>query len=516
MDFKSKLIVFVAVLASLLEIIDTSIVNVAIPTMMGNLGATLDDISLIVTGYAVANAIILPVSAWLSERIGRRNYFLGCIAIFTAASVACGLAPNLVTLIIFRIVQGLAGGALLPTSQALIFEQFPKEKSGIAGAIFGMSVMVGPTLGPVMGGFLTDNYGWRSIFNINLPIGMIAIFIGSLCVFDRTDQQKTTKNLDYLGFVFLALGIGCFQFLIERGNTEDWFASKAILACAIISAISIVLFIWWELRTKFPILNLKLFKEPIVISGVTLMSCLGFFLYSIVFVLPVFLTTSFNFTATQTGQLFIPGSILTALMMPFIGKSVQSISDPRILIIIGLVSVEFCLFSMTYFSTETSQTQLLNSLYIRGFALAFLFVPINSTILSQFKGFELGQVAGLLNLFRQIGGSIGIAFIDTLLTKNMKKNYNELLTHVSSVDQNSSIHFNSSMANMSHSMVKDIGLANSNDAALQILYNRVQGQVFMLSFLQLIVIMMVIFAIAFLPIFLIKLKKKVTNISDAH
>jgi DHA2 family multidrug resistance protein len=203
-------------------------------------------------------------------------------------------------------------------------------------------------------------------------------------------------------------------------------------------------------------------------------------------------------------------------MMPFIGKSVQSISDPRILIIIGLVSVEFCLFSMTYFSTETSQTQLLNSLYIRGFALAFLFVPINSTILSQFKGFELGQVAGLLNLFRQIGGSIGIALIDTLLTKNMKKNYNELLTHVSSVDQNSSINFNSSMANMSHSMVKDIGLANHHDAALQILYNRVQGQVFMLSFLQLVVVMMAIFAIAFLPIFLIKLKKKVTNISDAH
>ena len=199
MSRDSKLIVFVAVLASLLEIIDTSIVNVAIPTMMGNLGATLEDISMVITGYAIANAIVLPVSAWLGERIGRRTYFLGCIILFTMTSVACGLAPNLTTLIIFRILQGLAGGALLPTSQTLIYEQFPKEKAGMAGAIFGMSVMIGPTLGPTLGGYLTDNFGWRSIFNINLPLGILALFVGMICIHDRKrheGEEESSKKLD--------------------------------------------------------------------------------------------------------------------------------------------------------------------------------------------------------------------------------------------------------------------------------------------------------------------------------
>jgi DHA2 family multidrug resistance protein len=181
---QSSLIIFVAVLASLLEIIDTSIVNVALPTMMGNLGATLEDISMVITGYAIANAVILPLSAWLGEKFGRRRYYLTCIGLFTATSVACGLAPNLEFLIIFRILQGLAGGALLPTSQTLIYEQFPKEKAGVAGAIFGMSVMVGPALGPVLGGFLTDSFGWRSIFNVNLPLGLLTLFIGATCIFD--------------------------------------------------------------------------------------------------------------------------------------------------------------------------------------------------------------------------------------------------------------------------------------------------------------------------------------------
>ncbi|MEQ1665056.1 MAG: MFS transporter, partial [Bdellovibrionales bacterium] len=234
MSTQSKLIVAVAVMASLLEIIDTSIVNVALPTMMGNLGATLGDISLIITGYAIANAIVLPVSSWLSEKIGRRKYYLGCIVAFTVTSVACGMAPNLFFLTVFRIIQGLMGGALLPTSQALIYEQFPKEKAGIAGAIFGMSVMIGPALGPVMGGYLTDEFGWRSIFNINLPLGLLAFFVGMAVIFDRTKsveevamQEKNKsaaggRTFDAVGLSLLVLGIGCMQFVLERGDADDW------------------------------------------------------------------------------------------------------------------------------------------------------------------------------------------------------------------------------------------------------------------------------------------------------
>lgn len=221
MNANSKLIIFVAVLASLLEIIDTSIVNVAIPTMMGNLGATLEDVSMVVTGYTVANAIVLPISAWFGERFGRRRYYLSCIFIFTITSVACGLAPNLTSLIIFRILQGIAGGALLPTSQALIYEQFPPSKAGVAGAIFGMSVMIGPTLGPVMGGYLTDNYGWRSIFNINLPLGLLTLAIGFICIKNRSEHSEHKLRLDVLGFILLVLGIGCLQFLLERGQADE-------------------------------------------------------------------------------------------------------------------------------------------------------------------------------------------------------------------------------------------------------------------------------------------------------
>jgi DHA2 family multidrug resistance protein len=218
------LIIFVSVMASLLEIIDTSIVNVALPTMMGNLGATLEDISMVVTGYAIANAIVLPVSAWLSERLGRRRYYLGCVLAFTMISVACGLAPNLFTLILFRIVQGAVGGALLPTSQAMIYEQFPKEKAGIAGAIFGMSVMIGPTLGPVLGGYLTDEFGWRSIFNINLPLGLLCFMVGYGVIFDREDEEepgapakKTKPDLAAIGLGLLVAGVGCLQYVLERG-----------------------------------------------------------------------------------------------------------------------------------------------------------------------------------------------------------------------------------------------------------------------------------------------------------
>lgn len=288
MSRNSVLIIFVAVMASLLEIIDTSIVNVALPTMMGSLGATLEDISMVITGYAIANAIVLPLSAWMGERIGRRKYFLGCILAFTASSVACGIAPNLMTLTLFRIVQGFMGGALLPTSQALIYEQFPKEKAGMAGAIFGMSVMIGPTLGPVLGGFLTDNYGWRSIFNINLPLGLFAFFVGTTVIQDRTKTAEELKHaasknntFDSIGLALLIAGIGCLQFVLERGEADDWFSSPVICIATVVAALSLPLFVWWETRVENPVIDVRLFLDPIVANGVSLMACLGFFLYGL-------------------------------------------------------------------------------------------------------------------------------------------------------------------------------------------------------------------------------------------
>ena len=519
MRSKSSLIILVAVMASLLEIIDTSIVNVALPTMMGNLGATLEDISMIITGYAIANAVILPVSAWLGERIGRRKYYLGCILAFTATSVACGLAPNLFFLTIFRIFQGLMGGALLPTSQTLIYEQFPKEKAGMAGAIFGMSVMIGPALGPVMGGYLTDHFGWRSIFNINLPLGLIAFFLGMICIFDREKaegEKQESPGFDVWGLVLLVSAVGCLQYVLERGESEDWFTSKTIILLSTISAVCFPLFVWWELKVKNPIINVRLFKEKIVACGVWLMAMLGFFLYALVFILPVFLSTAYHYTATQTGILFIPGSILTAMIMPFIGKSMVKGVNPKILIFVGLVSIEICLFFLTRISPQSSENDILAILFIRGFALAFLFVPINSGILSQFKGIYMGQVSGLLNLFRQIGGSVGIALVGTLLTTHRYQNYLNLTSKVSLLNQNTQGSYFPSANGLAMKLSDNLGMASGTQAAMKSLYYRIQSQVFMLSFNQLVWTIMIIFSISFIPLFLIEMKVKPTGPIDSH
>jgi DHA2 family multidrug resistance protein len=517
MNTKSKLIVLVAVMASLLEIIDSSIVNVALPTMMGNLGATLEDISMVITGYAIANAIVLPVSAWAGERIGRRRYFVGCIALFTIFSVACGFAPNLYTLIFFRILQGLAGGALLPTSQTLIYEQFPKEKAGIAGAIFGMSVMIGPTLGPTLGGYLTDNFGWRSIFNVNLPLGIIAIMIGLVAIDKPTleaGKNAVKKAFDSWGLTLLVMGIGCLQYVLERGESSDWFDSKVILLCTMTAAISLPLFVWWETKVAEPIINVRLFKNSIVTNGALLQGLLGFFLYGLVFVLPIFVSQTFHYDATQTGMLFIPGSILTAMIMPLIGKSMSKGVNPKLLISIGITAVLGCIYAMTLLTPQSSKGDVLLALYIRGFAMAFLFVPINSSILSQFSGITMGQVSGLLNLFRQIGGSIGIAFIGTKMATLSKQYYSDLSAHVSLLDFNTWTAYNQMAGGKKLS--SSLGMASNSDLALRGLYGRIQSQVFMLSFREMMFLLMVIFSFAFVPLYFLKFKVKPTKVVDSH
>lgn len=520
MSRSAALIVFVSVLASLLEIIDTSIVNVALPTMMGNLGATLEDISMVITGYAVANAVVLPVAAWMGERFGRRRYFLTCILVFTAASVACGLAPNLTSLILFRIIQGTAGGALLPTAQTLIYEQFPKEKAGMAGAIFGMSVIIGPAFGPVLGGYLTDTFGWRSIFNINLPLGLMAFFVGSMVIWDP-DFITAKKNLpkpalDTVGLILLVLGIGCLQYTLERGEADDWFSSVAIIADSIIAGICLPGFVWWELRAPHPIINVRLFKESIVRNGTLLMTTLGFFLYGLVFLMPVFLATTFHYDATQIGEMFIPGSIVTFFMMPIIGRLMQARVSSKLLIAIGFLSLEICCYLMTSFSPLSSHQQILNMLYVRGFAMAFLFVPINSAILSQFTGSDMGQVSGLLNLFRQIGGSIGIAVVATLLETMSRQNYLDLVSKVTLLNPNVQQFYRGTSGSLAAKLPSELGFHFGAQATLKALYYKVEAQVFVMSFVQLVTIMLIVTAFVFIPLWRLKFTREVVTVADAH
>lgn len=518
MSKKSIIIIITAVMAALLEILDASIVNVAVPTMMGNLGVTLDAISWVSTGYMIANSIILPIAAWFGSRLGRRNYFTGAILIFTLSSFLCGISPNLVVLVICRVIQGLSGGALLPTAQTLIQEQFPKEKATLGMAIFGMSIMIGPALGPVLGGYLTDNFGWRSIFNVNIPIGIIA----AICSYLYIDQNKSAssdaqkKSVDWMGFALLFLGVGCFQFVLERGQAEGWLDSIAIRWCLLFAVTSIGSFIGWELRVKNPIMNLRLFKTNAVNAGSALMMALGVILYTLTFVVPVLSDHVMHLTATQTGVLFIPGSIATAMAMMMVSKLAKHF-HPRVIILTGIGLATSSVLLMTQFSTSTGQHELFIPLILRGVGAGFLFIPILSSVTSQFKGEELAQVNGLMNFFRQIGGSIGIASLSLLLTRFSKQNYNDLIGHVSLLSTSGYQDFMRISQGAAHqSLGSNVGFGTGASFAVKSLYGRVMQQSFMMSFTQLCWCIIIIVVFMLVPVFMMKMQRRLDSKVDAH
>jgi DHA2 family multidrug resistance protein len=547
LPLRSKLLVLTAVLASLLEIIDTSIVNVAVPSMMGNLGTTLDEISWVVTGYIIANAIILPIAGWLSEQIGRKVYYTGCIALFTLSSVACGLAPNLPTLVLFRIIQGLAGGALLPTSQALIYEAFPKEQAGMGSAIYGMSVMVGPTVGPVLGGYLTDHLGWRSIFNINLPVGIIVMVLSWVLVEDlgHVPAKKATAEevaagavpaakrplfkpksqrtpVDSIGLMLLVLSIGCLQFVLERGHAEDWFDSKVISVCTVVGVISLIALIIWELKTEHPILDLRLFKNVNFRSGVLLMAGLGAMLYGLLFMVPVFASTVTGLTATQIGELFIPGALLGALCMPFIGAQLRK-RDPRSLIFIGIVLLSFAMFEISRFNSQTSVAAMFQPLLIRGIALSFLFVPINTTVLTQFSGAKIGQAAGLMNLCRQLGGSISIALLSTLFQEYQVQYFSVLSSRITWFDVPAVQAAKIFGSGIHAKMVSVVGMSTmpgiSQDtlATVKLLLFRAKREAFVLGYQRALLLAVCAFSLTLIPLYMMKRPAPIKGpLPDAH
>jgi DHA2 family multidrug resistance protein len=514
-------IVATAAIASLLEILDSSIVNVSIPTMMGNLGATLDEISWVSTSYMIANSIVLPIAAWLGTRIGRRTYFTTAIFLFTAASFACGMAPNLPTLVFFRVLQGLAGGALLPTSQTLIQEQFPPEKAGMAMAIFGMSVMVGPALGPTLGGYLTDTFGWRSIFNVNVPIGLLAAFLSWTYVYDfrhtTKEQARSSGGVDWTGLSLLSIGVGCFQYILERGQADQWFDSMGIRVCSVLAVVGISSFIWWELRVPNPIMNLRLFKSNIVRSGTSLMLMLGIMLYALTFVIPIFVATVIpGMDAMQTGYLFLPGSLATAVCMLPVGNLLRVFS-PKILVLVGLTVAECSVYYMSQLTTQSGPNAILIPLILRGIAMAFLFVPINQMVLGSFRGPELGQVAGMQNFFRQVGGSIGISSLSTLITRFSAQNYNDLMVHVNALNPAGYLTALQSKGMTTAKMAGELGLAAAPGLLTAQVHGRAMLQVFIMSFNQLCWVIMIIVAFGLVPLWLIKPKIQTKGpVLDAH
>ena len=432
--FRARYVIaFAVTLASVLELVDTSIVNVAIPHMMGNLGATLDEVAWVSTGYIVANVIVLPLTSWLSVRFGRRNYYTGSILLFTAASFFCGSAGSLEGLVFWRVVQGIGGGALISTAQAILFDVFPLQERAKAMAIFGMGVMVGPTLGPTLGGWITDNYSWPWIFYINVPLGLLAGFMTWRNVPEPAHVVQQSDGVDWLGLGLLILGIGALQILLERGESKDWFDSREIMVESVIAGVGLVLFVWHELRTRNPIVDLRILKNRQLAAGVIFGLMLGFALYASVFALPVFLQNLRGYTAWDTGKVILPGAIAAALTMATMGRLAPKF-DARGLITLGVLLFMWSMWQHAHLTTQSGTSDLFWPMILRGVGLGFIFVPLTGVAVADLQPNQLAQGTGLFNLSRQLGGSFGIAVTATLLTRFTEQSREALLPHLSSGD----------------------------------------------------------------------------------
>ena len=430
--FRRVIITITAVMCALLEIVDTTIVNVALTDMRGSLGATLTDVAWVITAYAIANVIVIPMTSWLSQQFGRKNYFAASIILFTVSSFLCGNADNIWELVAFRFIQGLGGGALLVTAQTIITESYPIAKRGMAQAIYGMGVIVGPTLGPPLGGYLVDHFSWPYIFYINIPLGIIATFLTITFVKSPKYGEKLKANqVDWWGIVFLAAFIGSLQFVLEHGQQDDWFNNNLIIFLSVVTVFGLLAFIWRESTYKHPIVNLSVLKDGNLRIGIVMGFILGFGLYGSTLIIPIYTQSILGWTATDAGLLLIPGSITTALMMPIIGKLIQKGVPQSYMIAIGfLVFFVFTFWMRNIITPDTGAEHMFWPLIFRGIGLGLLFVPITTLSLSTLKGKNIGEGAAFTGMMRQLGGSFGIAIITTFITRFSQEHRVNLISHL--------------------------------------------------------------------------------------
>ncbi|ARS35239.1 DHA2 family efflux MFS transporter permease subunit [Pontibacter actiniarum] len=509
---KKWLITITVITASLLELIDTTIVNVAMPQIQGNLGATLEDIAWVVTGYAVANVIVLPMSGWLGGRFGRKNYFMASIIIFTVTSFLCGNAANFDELVIFRIIQGLAGGGLLSTAQSILLETWPREQVGTATALFGLGAVVGPTLGPTIGGYITDNYSWPWIFYVNIPVGILAAFATYLFV-KPTEKESKGAPVDWWGIALLALAVGSLQTLLEKGESEDWFETGYIVVLAVMAVLGAILFIWRELSTDHPIVNLKILKHRSFSIGMFTSFVLGFGLYGSMFVFPIFCQNLLGFTAQQTGQLLLPGGLCTIIMMPFVGKMLQRGVPAQFMATMGM-------FLFFVFSWMLSNSNLLSGtgdffwpLVIRGIGMSLLFVPLTTLAVQDLHGKEIGQGTGLNNMSRQLGGSFGIAALTTLIHVRQGVHRNDLLVNINEYNTAFMQRFNGLIQTF---VSKGYSLIDAKTAAYKAIEGMVTKQTYLLTYTDAYWVAGLIMLFSIPLLYLQKFKKNTNVPTDVH
>ncbi len=427
-------------LATFMEVLDSSIANVALPHIAGGLGATQDEATWVLTAYLVANAVILPAGAYMTTFIGRKKFYMICVALFGISSALCGLAPSLPLLVFFRILQGVGGGGLAPSEQAILADTFPPEKRGQAFAMYGLAVVVAPAIGPTLGGYITDNFDWRWIFFLNIPICLLSLFLTSRIVEDPpyvkhevAESKKGGIRLDLLGFGLVGLTFGSLEFILDKGQEDDWFGSRLITFFTVTMVVAFVTLIWWELKQlrdgNRPLLNLTLFKRPTFAISFMLMFVLGFSLYGTTILIPQFVQTLLGYTAELAGLVLSPAGFMMMAMMPVVGL-LSSKVDPRKLIAYGFLSLTLSLVYMSNINLGISYGELVFMRILQASGLAFLFIPINTIAYVGVKQSENNDVSGLTNLARNIGGSCGTAFMATILVRRSQAHESSMIRNM--------------------------------------------------------------------------------------
>jgi len=427
-------------MATFMEVLDTSIANVAVPNIAGGLSASVDEATWILTAYLVANGIVLPLSAWITTRVGRKRFYMTCVAVFTASSFLCGVAPSLTALICLRVVQGAAGGGLQPSEQAILADTFPPEQFGMAFAIYGMAVVLAPAIGPTLGGFVTDNFSWRWIFFINVPVGVASLLFSHRIVEDppymTAASRKAARKLgvDYIGLGLIALGLGSLQVVLDKGQEDDWLKSHFIAILATIAAVALIMFVLWECRQKNPVVELKLFQGRTFATTTLMMFVLGVMLYGSTVLLPLFVQVLMGYTAELAGMVLSPGGFAIIAMLPLVG-ALSSRVQARWLVAVGFLISALALFHLAGLNLNIDfRTAMMYRIY-QSIGLAFLFIPINTAAFTSATGENSNQISSIVNLARNVGGSVGISLVTTLTTRRAQIHQQALVRHVTNYDE---------------------------------------------------------------------------------
>ena len=484
--------------ATFMEVLDTTVVNVSLPHIAGSLSVSVDEAAWALTSYLVANAIILPMTGWLANFFGRKRMLLAAVFGFTAASFLCGLAPNLSMLVLFRIVQGATGGALQPLSQAVMLEAFPPRDRGKAMAFWGLGIVVAPMLGPVIGGWLTDNYSWRWVFYINLPVGLMSILMTRWFIFDPPYIRRSNRGIDYWGIGLLAVGVGALQIVLDMGQEDVWFASNWSNVLGVVAVAGLVAFVVRELRARDPVVHLRVFKVRTYAAGVFLMTVLGFVLYGSLLLVPVFLQTLLGYPALNAGIAMAPRGLGSFLMMPVVGTVLTRL-DPRKVLAVGLTGASWSLYALSRLNLQAGYWDIFWPQFIQGAALAMLFVPLTTATMDPIPKEEMGNATSMFNLMRNLGGSFGIAAATTYLFRRQQSHTNQLGARVTA--------FNPMARAMSKGLEATM-IAHGSDPVTAVrqayvaTWGMVERQASMLSFVDTFLAMAIVFLLV-LPLLLV-------------